>query len=139
MDHQSRCDVQGISPAQLRRIADHHMRFEQELETAEEERRAMDAKIERLRKQKKLWFEKMMRAVARGIDNVEELERVEREEAEQLQKATGVLPTPSEDLDPALVRSLDAEFGVESLDGTHAIDWDAFLGNGTVQAESNNS
>ncbi|KAJ3494255.1 hypothetical protein NLG97_g4198 [Lecanicillium saksenae] len=94
------------------------MRFKQELETAEEEHRHMDAKIERLRKQKKLWFKKIIHAIARGIDNIEELERVEREEAEQLQKATGVLPTPSEDLDPTLVRSLDAEFGVESLDGT---------------------
>ncbi|TQW04493.1 hypothetical protein IF2G_07722 [Cordyceps javanica] len=128
----SRCDVQGVTPAQLRNIASQHLKLERELEEAEE-------KVLRLRKQKKLWFEKMMRAIARGIDNVEELERVEREEAEQLQKATGVLPTPSEDLDPALVRSLDAEFGVESLDGTHAIDWDAFLGNGTVRAESSNS
>ena len=38
-------------------------------------------KVMRLRKQKKLWFEKMMRAVSRGIDNVEELEKVEKEEA----------------------------------------------------------
>ncbi|EJP60702.1 uncharacterized protein BBA_10348 [Beauveria bassiana ARSEF 2860] len=95
---------------------------ESELEAAEEELKKASAKVRRLRKQKKLWFEKMMRAIARGIDNVKELERVEREEAEQLQKTTGVLPTPSEDLDPALVRSLDAEFGIESLDGTHAID-----------------
>ncbi len=74
--------MQGVSPAQLRRIADHHMRFKRELESAKEERRLIDAKIERLHKQKKLWFEKMMRAVSRGIDNVKELERVEREEAE---------------------------------------------------------
>ncbi|KAM3564193.1 hypothetical protein ARSEF4850_001971, partial [Beauveria asiatica] len=89
----SRCDVQGVTPAQLRNIASQHIKLERELEEAEE-------KVLRLRKQKKLWFEKMMRAVTRGIDNVEELERVEREEAEQLQKTTGVLPTPSEDLDP---------------------------------------
>ena len=42
----------------------------------------MDAKIDRLRKQKKLWYEKMRRAVARGITDLEELDRVEREEAE---------------------------------------------------------
>jgi seryl-tRNA synthetase len=79
----SRCDIAGLSPQQLRRIAAHHSRFESELESAEATRRNIDAKIERLRKQKKLWFEKMMRAVARGIDNVEELERVEREEMER--------------------------------------------------------
>ncbi|KAK1837801.1 hypothetical protein CCHR01_19575 [Colletotrichum chrysophilum] len=33
-----------------------------------------------------MWFEKMMRAVRRGIDSVEELERVEREEAEAEQR-----------------------------------------------------
>jgi hypothetical protein len=55
--------------------------MESELEAAEGERRAIDVKIERLRKQKRMWYEKMMRAVRRGIDNVEELERVENEEA----------------------------------------------------------
>ncbi len=72
-----------------------------------------------------------MCAVSRGIDNVEELERVEWEEADQLQRSSGVLPTPSEELDPTLVRSLDAEFGVKSLDGGYSMDWDAFLRNGT--------
>ncbi|KAM4054296.1 hypothetical protein HRG_014867 [Hirsutella rhossiliensis] len=74
--HLPRCDVQGVSPAQLRNIANQHIKLERELEEAEE-------KVLRLRKQKKLWFEKMMRAVSRGIDNVEELERVEKEEAEK--------------------------------------------------------
>ncbi|KAM4062733.1 hypothetical protein HRG_010001 [Hirsutella rhossiliensis] len=60
----------------LRNIANQHIKLERELEEAEE-------KVLRLRKQKKLWFEKMMRAVSRGIDNVEELERVEKEEAEK--------------------------------------------------------
>jgi hypothetical protein len=40
-------------------------------------------KVFRLRKQKKLWLEKMMRAVRRGISSVEELEKVEKEEAER--------------------------------------------------------
>ena len=41
------------------------------------------AKLERLRRQKKLWFEKMLRAVRRGVKSVEELERVEKEEADR--------------------------------------------------------
>jgi hypothetical protein len=74
--NRSSCDVAGVSTSQLRRIATQHQKLEEELERAEE-------KVLRLRKQKKLWFEKMIRAVSRGIDTVEELERVEKEEAER--------------------------------------------------------
>ncbi|KAH9435934.1 hypothetical protein MCOR02_004844 [Pyricularia oryzae] len=74
-----------------------HSRLESELEAAEEARRAADLKVERLRKQKKLWFERMMRAVSRGIDDLEELDRVEREEAEQEERrrSAEVLPEVS--------------------------------------------
>ncbi|ATY59029.1 hypothetical protein A9K55_002237 [Cordyceps militaris] len=95
-----RCDLQGVSPNELRRIQQLHMHFELELESAEEERRVVDAKIQRLRKQKRLWLEKMVRAVARGLDNVDDLERLEREEADEAGRASGVLPTPCENLDP---------------------------------------
>lgn len=94
--NQSYCDARGLSPQQLRKVAAHHARFESELEEAENARRQMDAKIERLRKQKKLWFEKMMRAVSRGIDNVEELERVEKEEAEREAQRQAASSTVSE-------------------------------------------
>lgn len=75
----SRCDVLGVGAAELRNIATQHQKLEDELQAAEE-------KVLRLRKQKKMWFEKMMRAVRRGIDSVEELERVEKEEAEAEQR-----------------------------------------------------
>ncbi|KAI6264024.1 hypothetical protein MCOR34_011921 [Pyricularia oryzae] len=86
----SRCDVMGVSWEQLHRIAAQHSKLESELEAAEE-------KVLRLRKQKKMWFEKMMRAVRRGIDNLEELDRVEREEAEQEERrrSAEVLPEVS--------------------------------------------
>ena len=71
----SRCDVQGVGPAELRNIAEQHQKLEDELLAAKE-------KVLRLRKQKRMWYEKMMRAVRRGIDNLEELDRVENEEAE---------------------------------------------------------
>lgn len=83
-NNQPRCDAQGLTPSQLRRIADQHGKLESELEAVEEERRRMDAKIQRLRQQKKLWLDKMMRAVSRGIDSVEELERIEQKEAEEV-------------------------------------------------------
>ncbi|KAF4460792.1 hypothetical protein FALBO_12421 [Fusarium albosuccineum] len=85
-----RCDVE-VSPAQLRNIATQHQKLEEELERAEE-------RVLSLRKQKKLWFEKMIRAVSRGIDSVEELERVEREEAEReadRQRQAAVSQTPA--------------------------------------------
>lgn len=80
------CDVLGVTPAQLRHIATQHQKLENELEE-------MEAKVTRLRKQKKLWFEKMMRAVSRGIDNVEDLERVEKEEADR-EAARRAIATP---------------------------------------------
>jgi hypothetical protein len=48
------------------------------IEKAAEEHR----KIERLRKQKKLWLEKMICTVRRGILSVKELEKIEKEETE---------------------------------------------------------
>ncbi|EHA48146.1 hypothetical protein MGG_15916 [Pyricularia oryzae 70-15] len=91
------CDVLGFSSAKIRSIGLQHARMESEMEAAEEARRQIDAKIERLRKQKRMWFEKMMRAVSRGIDDLEELDRVEREEAEQEERrrSTEVLPEVS--------------------------------------------
>ncbi|KAI6352449.1 hypothetical protein MCOR25_009412 [Pyricularia grisea] len=102
--NRSGCDVLGISPVQLRKIGQQHAKLEEELEAAEEARRRADekvrlagAKVERLRKQKKMWFEKIMRAIFRGIDDLEELERVEREEAEQKERrrSAEVLPEMS--------------------------------------------
>ncbi|KAF3768385.1 hypothetical protein M406DRAFT_223769, partial [Cryphonectria parasitica EP155] len=72
--NRSRCDVQSVSPSELRKIAIQHRELEDELQAAEE-------KVLRLRKQKRMWFEKMMRAVRCSINNVEELDCVEAEEA----------------------------------------------------------
>ena len=99
--NKSYCDVRGLSSEQLERIAAHHYRLEDELEAAEEERRVVDAKIDRLRKQKKLWYEKMRRAVARGITDLEELDRVEREEAEASRRATTSVSNPTKSGVPA--------------------------------------
>lgn len=75
------CDVFGPTPAQLRNIAEQRKRLAELLEAAEEERRAVDNKIERLRIQNKEWSAKQKRAIRRGLDRVEELDRVEAEEA----------------------------------------------------------
>ncbi|KXJ84602.1 hypothetical protein Micbo1qcDRAFT_108542, partial [Microdochium bolleyi] len=111
----SRCDVRGVGPDELRKIASQHQKLEDELQAAEE-------KVLRLRKQKKLWFEKMMRAVRRGIDSVEELERVEREEAEEASRRDSGEFATSEFMadwdalysDVPLEPSVLAEFGLVS-------------------------
>jgi hypothetical protein len=72
----AKCDVLGPSPADLAKMGSQLSALEEELDSAL-------AKVERLRRQKKMWFEKMMRAVRRGITSVEELERVEKEEADR--------------------------------------------------------
>jgi hypothetical protein len=79
----SRCDIQGPSNDNLVRIDIQFRELEEAVERAEEERCAVNAKVERLRKQKKLWFEKMIHVIRRGISSVEELKRVEKEEAER--------------------------------------------------------
>lgn len=79
--NQARCDVLGVSPAQLRNIASQHAKLESALEKVEAEMEAMAAKAQRLRRQKRVWYEKMSRAISRGIDSVEELEALERAEA----------------------------------------------------------
>jgi hypothetical protein len=66
----------------LVQIGTRFRKLEDTVEKTEEEYQVIDVKIERLRKQKKLWLEKMMRTVRYGISSVEELEKIEKEEAE---------------------------------------------------------
>ena len=54
-----------------------------------------------------MWFEKMKRAISRGVDTVEELEQVEREEAEVLVVAEASNKPPTA---PTTSPLLDADF-----------------------------
>ena len=92
-NHESFCDAQGVTVQQLNRIVSQHDKLETQMEDAEAELAAAMAKVNRLRKQKRMWFEKMARAISRGVDTVEELEEVERKEAEAL-STKEALPTP---------------------------------------------
>jgi hypothetical protein len=90
------CDIQGPSNAQLRRLASQQIKLEEELDEAAEEFERAGARYRRLQRQKKIWSEKVMRAVARGIDNLEELEALERREEEEKRSseaAAAVVPT----------------------------------------------
>jgi hypothetical protein len=122
----SRCDVQGPSNDDLVRIGTQFRELEEAVERAEEERRAADAKVERLRKQKKLWFEKMMRAVRRGISSVEELERVEKEEAEREAVHAAENRPPSSDsnhLDEAFIDDWNSLYPGVVLDPSIMVDF----------------
>jgi hypothetical protein len=129
--NKSYCDVHGLTPDQLDRVSSQHFRLEEELEEAEDVLAEVAAKVSRLRKQKRVWYDRMRRAVARGISDLEELDRVEREEAEA---AARQVPTSASNL-PVSVPS-------SSVD---AVDWSAYdfdplllqdLGSGGIPAES---
>ncbi|KAF3768288.1 hypothetical protein M406DRAFT_249466, partial [Cryphonectria parasitica EP155] len=57
------CDIQGLSAAEIRRISIQYQCLENQLESAEEQLRDAAAEVGRLRKQKRLWFERMMKAI----------------------------------------------------------------------------
>lgn len=112
----SLCDAKQLSPAQFRKVAAQHIKLEAAIEAAEEEHkqelerlRLASAKVERLRKEKKRWYRKMMRAVARGIDDLDELDRVERAEAEASRQAETSLPNPTNPVTPGL-EAVDTDF-----------------------------
>ncbi|RYP79855.1 hypothetical protein DL769_002740 [Monosporascus sp. CRB-8-3] len=85
-NNQANCDVRGLSPEQLQRVAAQRRNLELELEVAEEKADRViseaNARLRRFRTQKKMRYDKMMKAVSRGIDNLEELDRLERKEEE---------------------------------------------------------
>jgi hypothetical protein len=110
----SDCDVQGLSAEQLQKIANRHMQLEKEFEAAMEEEERAKEKTRRLWKQKKLWHDKMLRAIARGIEDLDELDRLEREEAMQ----------ESERNDEQQESANDAVVGV-SGSGAQSLDWEA--------------
>ena len=83
------CDAIHFSPFQLRRLTSARSKIEIELEAAvedleEKQRLALEAaaKFRRLQKQRKLLSDRELRAVARGISDLEELESSERREEE---------------------------------------------------------
>ncbi|KAI0897858.1 hypothetical protein F4806DRAFT_460240 [Annulohypoxylon nitens] len=124
------CDVYGLSRAGVADIARKFHSLEDELIEAEEaEAQARKAeelaasRVRRLRKQRKFWAEKVKRMVKRGLDSIEELDRVEREEEEARQREAGPsnadasVASPSfswldqdPNLDPAAVLA-DLDFG----------------------------
>ncbi|KAF3768422.1 hypothetical protein M406DRAFT_242716, partial [Cryphonectria parasitica EP155] len=81
------CDMHGLSPLQVEKIVAQHSAAEAALDDAEEELERATAKVRRLRKQRKLWAEKIARAVHRDLDTIEELDRVEAEELAKEQQA----------------------------------------------------
>ena len=118
--NQSHYDTGVLSPKQLLRVASQYSKLKQEIEALEKERRELDIKIERLRKQKKIQQEKIIRALRRGITNLKELDQIEREEAAKEKRRHIVeailgpsdLPIPSDNF----INSQDNTFPEVDLD-----------------------
>ncbi|KAF3768354.1 hypothetical protein M406DRAFT_250526 [Cryphonectria parasitica EP155] len=111
----SNCDVRSLTSAQLNQV-----------EVIEEEAAELNAKLLRLRKQKRMWYEKMMRAVRRGINNVKELERVEAEKRARI--AAGVRSVVAEESAVVAEDSSFEGFDWNSVDvGNAVVDWSGFL------------
>ncbi|RYP62833.1 hypothetical protein DL771_009554 [Monosporascus sp. 5C6A] len=113
--NQANCDVKGLSPEQLQRVAAQHRRLELELEAAEEEADQVNARLRRLRKQKRMWYEKMMKAVTRGIDNLKELERLEREEAGEQDEGPVTGTQSSDRVDWSTVDAVPDDFNWDAV------------------------
>ena len=92
-----------------------------------------NAKLRRLRRQKRMWYEKMMKAVSRGIDNLEELEKLEAEE----RRVENARPAGSAEasVDPEVVPDLDWS----GMDVSGDLDWDAILAGASVGVGENSS
>lgn len=119
------CDRAGPSERQLESLTRQFQISEADLDAAEEEAEevrlraerdiaAANAKVRRLRKQRKMWADRVARMVRRGLTSLEELDRVEAEEA------SGGAPVPVATVEPvpALDFSLmsDSEFAALGFD-----------------------
>lgn len=115
--NRSSCDVLGPSDHQLRVVARSFHSTDQALELAEEEAERAQAKVRRLRRQRRVLADKVHRMVRRGLDSLEELDRVEAEErrlselpsAEPFGSSEAAAPGPSA-ADPAASVELDLGF-----------------------------
>ncbi|KAF3768364.1 hypothetical protein M406DRAFT_224021, partial [Cryphonectria parasitica EP155] len=72
----AKCDVlELMNAAELLLTSTQHRKLEDEIEE-------LELKLLRLHQQKKMWHERMSRAIRRDLKNLEELEKEEAEEAE---------------------------------------------------------
>ena len=101
-NYQSGCDIGFLAKALLDAAA-YYYKLEAEIEEIKEKRREIDKKVSRLRKQKKIQYKKMTRAIQRSFASVEEIERVEREEAaeEERRRVTEAAPSTFNPLIPS--------------------------------------
>ena len=75
-----RCDIRDVEADDFVRIDREATRLENEIEKMEQIRRENDARLERFRRLRKALHERELEMVRRGVENIEELERIEDEE-----------------------------------------------------------
>ena len=125
--NQPRCDFLGLTPEQLLKVSSQHRQLEAELEEAMEAEERAKARTRRIWKQKKMWSEKMMRAVARGIDNLAELEKLEAAEEwkRQAEQPSAAEPVVSGAGSPETNANLGIGVGEGSGWSLDGFNWDA--------------
>lgn len=124
------CDLQGLTPAQMQKITRQHSLLEAQLDEAEEAAMEANAKVSRLRKQRRLWAGKMARAIRRGLDTIDELDRLEKEEAEaeRARVAVDIQTVVAEESVAATADPGFEGFDWNSVDvGNAVVDWSGFL------------
>src|SRR6266699_1967664 len=77
--YRSDYNVFGLSLQFIRKIGLQHSKLEAELKQAEKEAKMKSDRVLHFRKQKKLWYKKMIHTVSKDLFNIEELERIEVE------------------------------------------------------------
>jgi hypothetical protein len=127
-NNRSGCDVLGPSEAQLNSASLQFQRLEQELDFAEDEVERAQAKARRIRRSRRLLAEKIQRMVRRGIDSLEELERVEAEErAGAVVQLTVTVPLDSLPSDSSSSDPCFSDLGAFVLSESQQAEFDRFL------------
>lgn len=104
----------GITPSQLKVLANHHSKLEEKLENTKELAAATHQKVLHLRKAKRMWYKKIKRAIAHSIDSIEELEHIKHKES----KATAAI------------------MATKPIPGIPALNWDVVFSDGSHMPET---
>ena len=112
-----KCDVRDVSTEDFAKVDKEAARLDAEVERMEEEEELLRARLKRFKRLRKALHEKELEMVRRGLDNIEELERIEDEERVAAQNAQWPSSIP-----PDPITMLE-DFSAEMPES----EWEAFL------------
>ena len=74
------CNIYDITASEVKRISKEGNRLDSEIQKSFEAMRKAIARMERFKRLRKILKERKLEMIRRGLDNIEELERIEKEE-----------------------------------------------------------